>query len=408
MLKEITTSLVLAMAAPLCMPAHAAQQYATFEQAQQKVTDTGYILFIYPQGWDRFGEKLCRKLIADPAVRSAAGDAALLLVPIYQNRSDKNQAEAKKIMGSLGYPGDMSDISYPALVFYEKCGRQYTSVHGTALVRSTPKQVAALIQQKLAAKQQQDACLKNAAAATSPGEKARHLLEASRVAGVEWPGGLRDAMRKADPGDTQGYLAVLDFGFGPQKDESMEAFLKRLDEVLANKRLSPHQKQRACAAAIGHIRRSYGPMAGGSYITKYARAMQKLDPKSPLGISAPVVIRDWVQQYRYGQGWSPEIIPGCEIPMLMHEVPISKPGNYTVNFTIVTGRDAVHVKKVRLMDGGRCVAEDTTPRSVTWTATSQNFSLSVKKPVKKAALEIIFTNDSQHKSTWGNITVKPM
>lgn len=405
MLKKSTVTLSLALLVSLCMPAKAASQYPTFERAQQHVTDTGYIVFIYPAGWDKYGEKLCKKLIATESVKTAAGDAALLLAPIYQIRDEKNNAAAKKVMGTLSYPGDMADISYPAIVFYEKGGRQYATIHGRELMRATPDQVATLVKNRLAAKKKQEELLSQSRAATSPGEKARLLLESSRLSGIAWPGGLREAMQAADPGDKHGYLGALNFGFSPKQGESMQDFLNRLDSVLANKLYAPWQKQRACAAAIGHIRRSMGTIAGGSLITKYAKIMHKLDPNSTLGVSAPVVMRDWVKQYRYGQGWSPDCIPGNAVPVLMHNVPIKNPGTYTVTFKITTGRDSLQVQKIRLMDGSRCVAEDSTPRAITWAATTQTFTLTTKKAVKDAALEITFGNDGQHKSTWGDITV---
>lgn len=397
--------LTLALLSPLCQPVQAGQQFATYAEAQAKVTDTGYIVFIYPAGWDRYGEKLCKKLIADSGVRQASADAALLLAPIYQKRTEADNAKAQQAMGSLHYPGDMSDISYPAIVFYEKGGRQYATIHGRQLMRATPEQVATLIKKRLEAKKSQDKLLQKAHAATDPGEKNRLFLAASRVEGLEWPGGLQNAMRQADPGDTHGYLGVLNFGFGPQQGESMQDFLKRLDAVLDNKNYSPDQKQRACAIAIGHVRRTLGTIAGGPLITKYGRIMKELNPKSALGLSAPVVMRDWVKNYRYGQGWSPEVIPGADAPVLMQDVPMSKPGTYHVSFKITTGRDPLHVKKLRLLDGSRAVAEDSTPRSITWSQTQQTFTIQVKKNVKNPVLEITFGNAADKRSTWGDITV---
>ncbi len=391
--------------AALLQPVCAAPQYDSFAAASQKVTDTGYMVFIYPSGWDRYGEKLCKKLIADEHVLKASGKAALLLAPIYQNSDAAAKEKSKKMMGSLGYPNDMSDISYPAIVFYEKGGRMFARICGEDLMNSTPKQVAELIKQKLQAKGNQDDLLKKAHAAASPDEKNRLFLESARVNGIEWPGGLQGAMRSADPDDKFGHRGALNFGFGIQNGESMDSILKRLDATIENERYTSDQKQRACAAVIGHIRRNMGMMAGGPLITKYARIMRKLNPESPLGLSAPVVMRDWVRQYNYGQGWSPEIIPGSEVPLQMINVPMQKPGKYAVTFKIVTGRDAVHVKQVRLLDGDNCIAEDKTARSVTWGATVQTFNLDVKKASKSPVLEIIFTNDADHKSTWGNITV---
>ena len=405
MLKKSTVTLSLALLVSLCMSAGAASQYPTFERAQQHVTDTGYIVFIYPAGWDKYGEKLCKKLITTESVKTAAGDAALLLAPIYQIRDEKNNAAAKNVMGALSYPGDMADISYPAIVFYEKGGRQYATIHGRELMRATPDQVATLVKERLAAKKKQEELLSKSRTATSPDEKAKLLLESSRISGIAWPGGLREAMQAADPGDKLGYLGALNFGFSPKQGESMQDFLSRLDAVLANKLYSPWQKQRACAAAIGHIRRSLGTMAGGSLITKYAKAMHKLDPDSTLGVSAPVVMRDWVRRYHYGQGWSQEIIPSAPIPMLMHDVPMEKTGTYSVTFKLTTGRDGIRINRLRLMDGERCIASHDSPRDVSWGNTQQVYTFTVKTPLKNPALEITYGNPPDKRSSWGNITV---
>ena len=385
----------------------AAQQYDSYDAAQKHVTDAGYILFIYPAGWDRYGEKLCKKLIADEKVRAAAGKAALILAPVYQRRNDDTNAKAKKAMGPLAYPRDMGDISYPALVFYEKEGRQYATLHGEALVDADIEGVAELVKAKMDAKQKQDDILAKSREATDAKEKNRLLLESSRVPGVEWPGGLKEAMQNNDASDSHGYRSALDFGFGAQQGESMEAFLKRLDDALANPNLSNWQKQRACAAAIGHIRRAYGPMAGGHLITKYAKKMHKLDPDSSLGVSAPVVMRDWVREYRYGMGWSNDIIPAGSVPMLMHDVPMKKPGTYTVTFKLTTGRDGVRINRLRLMDGDKCIASDDSPRDVNWSNTQQTYTFKVKKALKSPALEITYGNAADKRSSWGDITVSP-
>lgn len=224
---------------------------------------------------------------------------------------------------------------------------------------------------------------------------------------MNWPGGLQDAMRKYNPEDKGGYLAALNFGFSIKDGESVQELMKRLQAVLKNPLYSVHQKQNACAATIGHLRRSLGMIAGAAYITKCAKAMHKLDPKSTLGLAAPVVLRDWVREFRYGQGWSPEVLPGCDSPVVMSGVPIEKKGSYTVNFKIVTGRDVLMVKSVRLMEGGRCVAEDTTARTVTWSQTQQNFTLNVNKNVRNAMLEFIFSKPPNQRSTWGEITIHP-
>ena len=406
MKKTLSLLSLAAMFATMGQPALAAKQYTDFEAAKQQVTDDGYVVFIYPSGWDRYGEKLCKKLIADKGVQAAAGNAALLLAPIFQNRNDTTNAKARKSMGTLGYPGDMSNISYPAIIFYEKSGRMYATLHGEALMKASVKEVAELVKARMAAKQKQQELLNKSGATTDVQEKARLILASTRVDGVEWPQQIRETLKAVDPSDSAGCLAALNFGFGTQNGESMDDFLKRLDAVLDNKLLTPWQKQRACATAIGHIRRSYGSLAGGPLITKYGKAMHKLDPKSALGLSAPVIMRDWVKQYRYGHGWSDQVIPSAPIPMLMHDVPISKPGTYVVNFRLTTGRDGIRINRLRLMDGNSCVASYDEPREVTWGNTQQNYTFTVKKALKNPKLEITYGNEPNKRSSWGEITIK--
>lgn len=406
MMKQISilAAGLLLVGAPLTA---SAKVYDTYAEASAQVGDAGYVAFIYPKGWDRYGEKLCRKLLADRAVQAALGNAAVVMAPIYQNRTASTNEECSKAMGPLAYPHDMGDISYPAIIFYEKGGRQYASLHGEELMTATPEEVAKSIKTRFAAKKKQDDILNQANATEDPEKKSHFYWQSTRVKWVNWPGGLQDAMRKYNPEDKGGYLAALNFGFSIKDGESAEQLMARLKEVLKNPLYSTHQKQNACAATIGHLRRSLGMIAGAAYITKCAKAMQKLDPKSTLGLAAPVVMRDWVREYRYGQGWSPESLPGCDSPILMTDVPIENKGTYSVNFKIVTGRDVLMVKSVRLMENGRCVAEDTTPRTVTWTETQQTFTLHVKKNVRKASLEFIFSNPPDKRSTWGEITVTP-
>lgn len=383
--------------------AHLAENHAA---AQARVGQSGYIVFIYPGDWDGAGKKLCRKLYDSKLVQQAAGDAVLLLAPIYQSGSEKQRNAAKTIMGPLGYPGSMGRISYPALVFYEKNGRQYTTVYGEELMDRTEEQVAATVRERMELKRRQDELLAKANS-SSGAEKARLLLDSARVDKLEWPGGLRDALRQADPNGEYGCMAALDFSCWPGKEESLEDYLKRLDAALENKMLTPWQKQNACAAALGHLRRTLGMMAGGDLIRKYATIMQKLDPESTLGLAAPVVIRDWVKEYRYGQGWSPESLPGSTAPVRMKgDIPIKEAGKYAVSFYIVTGRDSLQVASVRLLDGEKCVASDEQERLVDYVNRTQVFNLDVKKSVRKPVLEFVFKNDAGHRSTWGNIEVK--
>ncbi len=405
MKKSYSFLLACALFALPLSSAIAAQQFSGYEKAAKRVTEDGYILFIYPAGWDRYGEKLCKMLIADENVRKAAGEAALILVPIYQNRTEKTNAQAKEVMGPLGYPGDMADISYPALIFYDKGGRRYSALYGEELVDASVPEVAALVQQRMDSRKKQQALLAESDKTEDVTKKARLVFDSTRVSGIEWPNGVKEILKGIDPEDKQGFRAALDFGFGIQANESLDSILNRLDVALANENIAPWKKQRACAAVIGHVRRAFGPMAGAPYIKKYAAIMHELDPKSPLGLSAPVVMRDWVKSYRYGQGWSDQIIPSAPIPILMHDVPISKPGTYNITFKLTTGRDGIKINSLRLMDGKTCIIADNSPQEVSWSNTQVTYTFKVKKSLKNPALEITYGNDPDKRSTWGDISI---
>ncbi len=400
--------LTIAVAAAMCvLPTQAARVVETFAEGQSVVQDAGFMVFIYPGDWDRYGERLCRSLMADRGVRRAAGDAVMLALPIYQRPSDEMREAANRIRGSLSYPHDMSDISYPAILFYEKEGRHYATIQGTDLMNATPARVAQLVAARMTAKRNQDDILRRSRESQDVSEQARLLLESSRVSGIDWPGGLREAIKRVDPEDTQGVLAALNFNLGgPRQNETLADYLARLDSALENPLISPEAKQRACAAVIGHVRRSLGMMGGAQYIRKYAGIMRSLNPESPLGLAAPVVLRDWVQEYRYGQGWNPDTIPGQAVPLQMTGAPINAAGTYVVNFQITTGRDPLFISSVKLYDGERLVAADEHESAVTYAAPNQRYKLEVSRAVRNPVLEFIFTNRTDNRSSYGNITVE--
>ncbi len=249
-------------------------QAFALEDSQNVWQDDGYVLFIYPAGWNQYGETMSRQLIADESVQAAADDAVLMPAPIYQNRSEENKKKAADVMGALTYPGDMSNISYPAIVFYEKGGRAYATLCGERLMNSDVAEV-------------------------------KHDLK----------------------------------------------------------------------------------------------------PDSTLGKAAVVVARDWVREYRYGQGRSPDTTPTKGAAVVMKNIPVQKPGSYTISFKLTDGRDGIPVNKMRLMDGKKSVLTIDEPVEINWRATEQSRMFRVCKMLKNPALEMTFGNDSDKRSSWGEISI---
>ncbi len=81
------------------LPGGAAQRVKDYEAAQALVTDDGYIIFAYADGWDKFSKKLCEELLADEVILKAAGSAAHLPVGIPEQPNVIRQQAHKTLCG---------------------------------------------------------------------------------------------------------------------------------------------------------------------------------------------------------------------------------------------------------------------------------------------------------------------
>ena len=80
---KITFSLLMGLAAAciaLQPAALAATKVANYAQAQARLNDDGYVLFIYGQGWDKRAQQQMTELYNNPEIAKAAGGAAMMLV----------------------------------------------------------------------------------------------------------------------------------------------------------------------------------------------------------------------------------------------------------------------------------------------------------------------------------------
>lgn len=397
--------LIGALAFPT-IEANAGSVYATVESARTNAGEAGYVLFIYPSGWDKAGSRRIKSLLASKKIQNSTGDAAILAVPIYNAPSQEQREEVKRIMGPLKYPGSSGIISYPAIVFYDKDGRIYSTIHGDLFNKSAEKKLAGLIQTRINTKKKQDELIRQAEQSSDPAEKARLLLWSSRAPDISQPHDIYAKIKSADPNNEYGCRDAYNFRFSIEKNETIDSLTLRLNAVLSNSLYSTDQKQKACASALGYVRRERGMFAGASFIRKYARTMHKLDPKSALGQAALVVSREWIREYNYGDGWHDAIFPGELIPVRMQNVPVQDPGTYILSFKIKTGRDSLQLNKVRLLEGSRVVFSDATPREVNYKNREQTYVIVIKKKIRNAVLEITYGNAPDKRSTWGDITVR--
>ena len=294
-----TTLLALGLLAPL--PLTAAQQFANQEAAAEKVTDDGYILFVYGKGWDRYSEELCKKVIAAPEIIEAAGNAALILTPFYQYATPEDKEAQRAIWGALAEPAAHSMETYPSLLMYDKLGFLYGRVQGPVLLRGTMAEIAAEVKAKLEAKHKQEEIMKRAEAASGV-EAAKLIAEAWAVPGIEPPNNYRNLVKAADPNDESGMVRRLHFDgwglaqkyCGKKSDGGLElgdeATIAKMKEFLKDPAYTPEQKQTFYAIIIGVLNRGGG---GAMQIKGYANEMKRLNPESNLGVSADQVIKIW-------------------------------------------------------------------------------------------------------------------
>ena len=405
---KLAFSLLMCLAAAATLqPAQAATKVATYEQAQAELNDEGYILFIYGQGWDKRSRELITDLYNHPAVIKAAGKSAMMLVPLPESMDDTEKEAFNKVMGKLQLPHVHSKHSFPAVVMYDRTGRQYSIICGPSMVQPEPGSIALTIARRKAGLEKQLNLMAQADKAQGE-ERARLLLQACRVNNLERPDRVQELIKQADPEDKAGCLAALNFHNNPVGDQANDMpladFLTVMDKAIANPLHTVQQKQNACAFTIGTIRRRTG--AGGSeLIRKYAELMKSLDPDSVLGRGADVVLRDWTQGLQYVRGWSADTLPIANMPTeLQGRLPIGPAGTYKLHFKPTGGNKAI-ITRVALYDGDTLLSEDVRTTEIADNGQDHFYTMTAPAEVKKPRVLITFGNEENNRNTRGQFNI---
>ncbi len=397
----------MCLAAATLMPVQAATKVATYEQAQAKVNEEGYILFVYGDGWDKRAKEQITALYNAPEIVKAAGKSVMMLVPLPESLDDAQKAALEKTMGKLALPHVHSKHAFPAVVMYDKTGRIYSWISGPAMVYPEAGRIALTISRRKAGLQKQQK-LMAAADETKGEERANLLLQACRVENLERPDRVQQLIKEADPEDKAGCLAALNFFNTTVGDKAADMtladILKAQDAAIANPLHTVQQKQNACAYAIGTIRRRAG--AGGSdLIRQYATQMKQLDPTSVLGQSADIVIRDWTHGLQLVRGWSPGTLPIQGQPTeLLGKLPISEAGTYKLHFK-PTGGDKAIIARVALYDGDTLISEDVRTTAIADNGQDHYYTLTASAKVNNPRIFITFNNEEHDRNTYGKFFI---
>ncbi len=389
------------------MPSVAAQQMKDYEAAQAVVTDDGYIIFAYADGWDKFSKKLCEELLSDDAVIKAAGSAVLIPVGIPEQPNELRQQELKKLCGKLNLPGVNS---YPALIFFDKQHRHYATLCGEDVNRSEANELARLITARIKAGKERLRLLEESNKAQGP-QKAALLMKAYRIKGLT--GADKNTIqniRKLDNKDTTGIIRSLNFNpysFATELDKKeIKEGIELVNTMLKDDAYTDRQKQQICVAAIGMLRRKAGS-AGAKAMRQFALQMNGFEPDSPEGKTAPFILEHWVKTMTYEEGWTPQTLPVDNTPIeLEGQLPIRGAGQYSVRFNYKKGRKALVVLAVELYDGDKKVAEDKHKGNAGHKNTGNVYILDVPSTVAKPRLLITF--DMPDRDSYGQISIRKM
>ncbi len=400
----LVPALLAALTLSCSLPATAARVCATYAEAKAHMGADGFILVAYADGWDAFSQQRCEQLMAERCILKAAGQAVLIPMPIPEQPDEARKKQQQELFAGLKLPGAHS---YPALFFFNNKAEHYATLCGGCVSRGDAPELARLISARLAAGKERERLLAEAAGLQGS-ERAARLARAYQVEGLNWPGQwLARELTKLDPQDQSGAVRSWNFnGHGFAKRISaleLGAGLAEVDKILADKAFTERQKQQACAAAIGLLRRKGGSSCGAQF-KHYAGLMAKYGPETPEGQAAAYVLREWAPGLRYGKGWSSASLSLDTRPVEMEGVlPIREAGTYSVTFTYRSGPVGLSILAVELYDGKTKVAEDRHEGFAGHHSRDNVYTLKLRKPIKEPHLFI--TTNMDRRDSAGDITI---
>ncbi len=341
-----------------CLPLGAVELAPNYEEGSKLVGKDGYVIIAYADGWDAFSRDICKKLLAEPAIHRAAGDAVLIPLGIPGTPDEARRAQMATICGKLELP---APPSVPALVFYDREERHYATFSGSEMSRGDVPAIARELKALLKKGRKRARLLAEAETLTGA-EAADKLSQAYQIKGLSgMPGAVRERIATLDPEDRSGAVRADRFNScdlsvrfdGMTESES----IAETNRMLADEAYSDRQRQLMCAALLGALRRK--GTTNAEAVRHYAERMREYAPDTLEGKSATYVLREWSPGFYYARGWNPSSIPGKPGPVeLKGKLPISEAGTYEVSLERTRGQVGLRVNVVELYDGEKKVAED--------------------------------------------------
>ncbi len=403
--KYLFTALIAALALYSPQPAQAARKATSYAKAKSGIRADGCIFFAYADGWDTFSKQRCEQLIANPAILKAAGNAVVIPLPIPENPDEARRKKQQKITGDLKIPGA---FSYPALIFFDGQEQHCGTLFGSVINSGSTEEIARQVSEYLVKIRERARLLKEAESASGPA-KAGLLCKAYLIDGLARPNfDLSKELAQLDPGDSSGARRCWNFdgyAFAANVEEmELEAGLAEVEKVLKDDLYTNRQKQQACTAAIGTLRRKAG-IARAADIAHYTSLMEKFDPTTPEAKAASYIRNEWIPSLHYGVGWTPASLPSDTTPVeLVGDLPIKEAGSYNVTFTYTGGSQALNIVAVELYDGKMKVSQDRHSGTAGNQHSNNVYTIKANQQVNEP--HIFITTDMPQRDSYGKITIE--
>lgn len=288
----LTTALLLLLT-PLSASAYTRAN--SVADARSRVTDDGYVICTYAEGWDKYSKSTAKQMMEHAAIKKALGRVVLLTlgVPNISSKKDNETNKARFENFDLSFPN-----AYPAFIFYNKEGHRLADVCITYNERKNPKAVAKRISAVMEAAATQRDLLKKAENASGV-EKARLLGQAAAVPGISQPRDVAKKIKEADPGDSSGMhkfvtLNLPEAAIISADTKDWQATMAEMKALMDHPMLTTEHKQQICCIMIGLLRR-HGGDQGQPQMKALIDQLRSLDPDSILGKSADDAARMWLK-----------------------------------------------------------------------------------------------------------------
>lgn len=389
-------------------PLQAAVVTDSFDKAKELDPKDGYVLVVYPDGWDSQSATVAKQWLASESLLKAMGDSAVLTVPLPQVSTDETKDKHAQILGPLTLP---KASLYPAIFLMDSDGDHYGTVAVPGMRKKKAHELIPHLENCLKAKQQQKALLDKAATLPQGTQKAELLGQAAIIPGINQPKNILNELRAADPEDATGYIRRLTFNpwglaHHTAKDWTFEESETKLQALLDDPAYSPEQKQKICATYIGLLRRNAAP-GSQEKMAQLIDRMRSLNPDDLQGKSADIAARQWLRSFSLSDGWSPAVLPlNDEKPLeLAPPIKIEAPGTYELCFRFTSGKMQLNIAAVELYDGDKKVAEDRHPGYTGYYHKNNTYTLKVDAPIAKPRILVYLAMKGERDSA-GTISLK--